>query len=253
VSVAARALEETTLASLKSDTEAVRVRDVGRHFGTIPVLDGLSLDVAPGEFVALLGASGSGKTTLLRMLAGLDHPQTGQVDVVAERAVVFQEPRLVPWRKCWKNVALGLSGPDPRARAITALEEVGLGHRLDAWPRTLSGGEAQRAALARALVREPRLLLLDEPFASLDALTRLRMYDLLAQLWQQHRPAILLVTHDVNEATLLADRALVMSSGKIAAEINLPQARPRVEGDPALVADRVRLLKELGVQTPLGH
>jgi sulfonate transport system ATP-binding protein len=114
--------------------------------------------------------------------------------------VVFQDARLLPWKRVWRNVALGLKDADVRARAEAALKEVGLGHRLDAWPATLSGGEAQRTALARALVREPALLLLDEPFAALDALTRLKMHDLVLSLWREHKPAVLLVTHDVDEA-----------------------------------------------------
>lgn len=188
---------------------ATRVRGLTRRFeaNSPPVLDGLDLDISPGEFVALLGASGSGKTTLLRTLAGLDPaPADAVVDVPQPAAVVFQQPLLLPWKNVWQNVALGLGGGDPRGRAESALREVGLGHRTDVWPGTLSGGEAQRAALARALVRAPSLLLLDEPFAALDALTRLKMHDLVLELWEQHRPATLLVTHDVDEAVALADR-----------------------------------------------
>jgi sulfonate transport system ATP-binding protein len=146
--------------------------------------------------------------------------------------VVFQDARLLPWKKVWRNVALGLKdnrkdGGDVRARAEAALKEVGLGHRLDAWPATLSGGEAQRTALARALVREPALLLLDEPFAALDALTRLKMHDLVLSLWREHKPAVLLVTHDVDEAIALADRVLVLDKGKIAVEERIALERPR--------------------------
>ncbi len=177
-----------------------------RRFGAVTVLDGIDLALQPGEFVALLGRSGSGKTTLLRTLAQLDPVLEGEVRIPDRRAVVFQEARLLPWKRIWRNVALGLKVADPRARALAALEEVGLSHRVDAWPATLSGGEAQRAALARALVREPQLLLLDEPFASLDALTRIKMYGLVQALWRTHQPAVLLVTHDVDEALLLADR-----------------------------------------------
>ena len=136
---------------------AVRIRGFTRRFGENSILRELDLDIAPGEFVALLGRSGSGKTTLLRTLAGLDSAEGQDVRIPAARAVVFQEPRLLPWKRVWRNVALGLKVGDPRALAEAALTEVGLGHRLDAWPATLSGGEAQRVALARALVREPRL------------------------------------------------------------------------------------------------
>jgi sulfonate transport system ATP-binding protein len=229
---------------------AVRLRGFERRFGEVTVLRDLDLDIAAGELVALLGASGSGKTTLLRTLAGLD-PAGGQdVTTPAAKAVVFQEPRLMPWKKVWKNVVLGLRGPEPRARAEAALREVGLGHRLDAWPATLSGGEAQRVALARALVREPQLLLLDEPFASLDALTRIRMHDLVLSLWRTHQPAVLLVTHDVDEAIALSDRVLVLEGGRIAAEERIDDARPRDLG--ALQAIRRRLLGCLGVHSAPG-
>jgi len=166
----------------------VRLRNFVRRFGANTIIDGLDLDIAPGEFIALLGRSGSGKTTLLRTLAGLDEVRGQDVEVPDSRAVVFQDARLLPWKPVWKNVSLGLKGDKVRDRAEAALKEVGLGHRLDAWPLTLSGGEAQRVALARALVREPKLLLLDEPFAALDALTRYRMHDLVLSLWRAHRP-----------------------------------------------------------------
>ena len=232
-----------------AETPTVRLNGFTRRFGDNVVIDGLDLTIAPGEFVALLGASGSGKTTLLRTLAGLD-PAGGQdVTTPDARAVVFQDARLLPWRRVWRNVALGLKGDDVRARAEAALKEVGLGHRLDAWPATLSGGEAQRTALARALVREPALLLLDEPFAALDALTRLKMHDLVLSLWREHRPAVLLVTHDVDEAVALANRVLVLDKGKIAAEERITLERPR-HPDARFHAVRRRLLARLGVETP---
>ena len=229
-----------------SPPPAVSLNGFTRRFGANTILDNLKLDIAPGEFVALLGRSGSGKTTLLRTLAGLDAPDGQPVITPAARAVVFQDPRLLPWKPVWKNVTLGLGGDQPRARAEAALREVGLGHRLDAWPATLSGGEAQRTALARALVREPELLLLDEPFAALDALTRLRMHDLVLALWSAHRPAVLLVTHDVDEAIALSDRVLVLDQGKIAAEEVITAPRPR-RAEAGLQAVRARLLSRLGV------
>ena len=220
----------------------VRLRDFTRRFGANTIIDGLDLDIAPGEFIALLGRSGSGKTTLLRTLAGLDDARGQDITVPGSRAVVFQDAQLLPWKRVWRNVALGLRGGNARARAEAALTEVGLGHRLDAWPLTLSGGEAQRTALARALVREPQLLLLDEPFAALDALTRLRMHDLVLALWRSHRPAVLLVTHDVDEAIALADRVLVLDGGKIVAEERIAIAR----GERAALARGLR-------DTLLGH
>ncbi len=205
----------------------VRLRDFNRRFGDNHIIQSLNLDIAPGEFVALLGRSGSGKTTLLRTLAGLDEVKGQDVTVPTSRAVVFQDARLLPWKRVWRNVALGLRGENIRERAEQALKEVGLGHRLDAWPLTLSGGEAQRVALARALVREPKLLLLDEPFASLDALTRYRMHDLVLSLWRVHRPAVMMVTHDVDEAISLSDRILVLDQGRIVAQERI--AAPRGE------------------------
>lgn len=222
----------------------VRLRNFVRTFGETTVLHRLDLDVQPGEFVALLGRSGSGKTTLLRTLAGLDAAPGQDVRVPSSRAVVFQDARLLPWKKVWRNVSLGLKGPDIRDRSEAALREVGLGHRLDAWPLTLSGGEAQRVALARALVREPRLLLLDEPFAALDALTRMRMHDLVLDLWRAHQPAVLMVTHDVDEAIALADRVLVLDSGRIAAQERI--AIPRGERGDLTQPLRHKLLDILG-------
>lgn len=226
---------------------AVRTRNFTRRFGETVVLRDLDLEIAQGEFVALLGRSGSGKTTLLRTLAGLDSAAGQDVSTPDARAVVFQDPRLLPWKRVWRNVALGLGGADVRGRAEAALKEVGLGHRLDVWPLTLSGGEAQRASLARALVREPRLLLLDEPFASLDALTRIRMHELVLSLWRKHAPAVLLVTHDVDEAISLADRVLVLDEGRIAIEEKIELPRPRETG-PAFQAIRRKLLQHLGVE-----
>jgi sulfonate transport system ATP-binding protein len=226
---------------------AVTVRGVTRRFGSTSALDGIDLTIGAGEFVALLGCSGSGKSTLLRLLAGLDSPTGGQVHVPAQRMVVFQEPRLLPWKTAIENVALGLERRNSRDHARSALAEVGLGHRLNAYPSTLSGGEAQRTALARALVRDPKLLLLDEPFAALDALTRIRMHRLVGNLWARHHPAVLLITHDVDEALLLADRALVLDKGRIifTQQINLP--RPRELGQTGFLQLRKRLLGAIGV------
>ena len=227
----------------------VEVRKFSRRFGSSVVLEDLDLTLAPGEFVALLGRSGSGKTTLLRALARLDPVLEGSVRTPERRATVFQEARLLPWRRVWRNVVIGLRTPDARAKALAALDEVGLSHRIDAWPATLSGGEAQRTALARALVREPELLLLDEPFAALDALTRIKMHALVQGLWRTHKPAVLLVTHDVDEAVLLADRVLVLEDGHIAADERVELERPRMAADRGFQALRRRLLERLGVET----
>jgi sulfonate transport system ATP-binding protein len=234
---------------------AVLASGVGRNFDGREVLRGLDLSIGPDEFVALLGRSGTGKSTLLRILGGLDPQYEGDVLVPQRRAVVFQEPRLIPWQRVLPNVALGLRpGPGGRGdltrQCADALAEVGLADHARTWPVTLSGGEAQRVALARALVREPQLMLLDEPFGALDALTRTRMQGLLQDLCARHRPAVLLVTHDVDEAILLADRALVLIDGRIALDVPVNLDRPRDRGDPGFVQLRTRLLGELGVTEP---
>ncbi|WP_316182015.1 MULTISPECIES: ABC transporter ATP-binding protein [unclassified Bradyrhizobium] len=223
---------------------AVIVNGLRRAYGERTVIEGLDLRIERGEFVALLGESGCGKTTLLRALAGLDPIQAGRIIAPRRPAVVFQEHRLLPWDSLWRNVALGLDVPDARARAAAALAEVGLGDRLDDWPRNLSGGQAQRVALARALEQQPELLLLDEPFAPLDALTRIRMHALVRELVANHRPGVLLVTHDVDEAIALADRILVMRDGRIAFEHRADRSGTVARGD---------LLAELGVLGSHAH
>ena len=236
-------------AAVAAARPAAWVRGLTREFAGRRVLDELDLDIAPGEFVALIGRSGSGKSTLLRALAGLDRGVTGDLGVEGTAAVAFQEPRLLPWRRVWANVGLGLRTGDAKTVARDALEEVGLAARADAWPLTLSGGEAQRAALARALVREPSLLLLDEPFSALDALTTITMHRLVLRLWAHHQPAVLLVTHDVDEALSLSDRVLVLAGGQIAFSERIEVPRPREREHPELAALRNRLLIELGVVT----
>ena len=193
----------------------VLAEQVVRRFGERTVLDHLDLRIHDEELVVLLGPSGCGKSTLLRLLAGLDRPDGGRIEVPAKRAVVFQGDRLLPWQRVLRNVTLGLRGADADQRARKALADVHLAGREKAWPKQLSGGEAQRVALARALVAEPELVLLDEPFAALDAITRLRMHDLVRELRRKHHAAMLLVTHDIDEAIALADRILVMSNGRI--------------------------------------
>jgi sulfonate transport system ATP-binding protein len=223
---------------------AVVVSNLRRAYGDRVIIRNLNLQIERGEFVALLGESGCGKTTLLRALAGLDPVQAGRIVAPKRPAVVFQEHRLLPWDNLWRNVSLGLAVPDARARAAAALTEVGLADRLDDWPRNLSGGQAQRVALARALVQQPELLLLDEPFAALDALTRIRMHALVRELVTRHRPGVLLVTHDVDEAIALADRILVMRHGAIAFE-----HRTKTAGSASISRDD--LLAELGVTADL--
>ena len=230
----------------------VRVREVVRSFDDRRVLDSLDLDIAAGEFVALLGRSGSGKSTLLRALAGLDYDVAGSgwIEVPDKVSVVFQDSRLLPWQRVLDNVVLGLSGPEALAHGRESLAEVGLQGRERAWPNQLSGGEQQRVALARSLVRDPELLLADEPFGSLDALTRIRMHTLLRQLCDRHRPAVLLVTHDVDEAIVLADRVVVLDEGRIVAELAIELDAPRSPADPRFAELRTRLLALLGIDGP---
>ncbi|MFN8050695.1 MAG: ABC transporter ATP-binding protein [Acidimicrobiales bacterium] len=225
----------------------VDARGVHRSFDGREVLRGIDLQLRGGEFVALLGRSGSGKSTFLRALGGLDDGVAGAITVPVRRSVVFQDPRLLPWADVLANVTLGQSGKAAEQRGREALAEVGLAGHEHAWPKTLSGGEAQRAALARALVRQPDLLLLDEPFGALDALTRIRMHALVAELCRRHRPAVLLVTHDVDEAVLLADRVLVLTEGVVSLDLAVDLPRPRIRSDRRVLELRARLLAELGV------
>ena len=235
-----------------ADSPVARVRDHHRSFGDTHVLRAIDLDIAPGEFVALLGRSGCGKSTLLRSLAHLDPTPAGEVEISGRTSVAFQEPRLLPWRSVHENVALALiNGPERKQRfdlAEQTLAEVGLTDKLDAWPLQLSGGQAQRVSLARALVSNPALMLLDEPFSALDALTRIDMHQLVIDLWRRHSMAILIVTHDVDEAIALADRVLVMDDGRIAREWSIdPRRDDRAPSKPEIARIRTEMLAALGV------
>ncbi|MGX1812085.1 ABC transporter ATP-binding protein [Nocardia sp. NPDC055321] len=227
---------------------AVSITGLRKAFGEKVVLDDIELTIRRGEFVVLLGPSGTGKTTLLRLLTGLELPDAGQVLVPAARTTVYQEPRLIPSKRVLANVVVGQRrSRQVREAGLRALGEVHLDGKARQWPATLSGGEAQRAALARALVREPELLLLDEPFAALDALTRLQMQDLVGDLVARHRPAVLMVTHDVDEAVRLADRVLVLDNGRFAVDTDIDLPRPRDRTDPAALRYRADFLAQLGV------
>lgn len=231
---------------------AAELNSVSLHYGDNQVLDDLSLKVRHGEIVALIGRSGCGKSTTLRVLAGLTDNYTGDTSVAGAPAVAFQEPRLFPWRSVAQNVGYGLNRvkvakSETEARVVDALTQVGLDDKADAWPLTLSGGQAQRVSLARALVGEPELLLLDEPFGALDALTRRTMHDLLLTVWQRHQFGVLLVTHDVHEAVSIADRVVVLDEGRIKDEVVIDLPRPREAGHPELAEAAQHLLKSLGV------
>jgi sulfonate transport system ATP-binding protein len=206
----------------------------------VHALDAVTLDVAPGEIVAVIGGSGCGKSTLLRAISGLDTPSQGavQLDGVPitqpheKIGIIFQEPRLLPWLTVAGNVGFGIEDRPKAERAervAHALDRVGLSDKAGVWPRELSGGQAQRVAIARALVPRPQVLLLDEPFSALDAFTRVDLQDHLLNLWNEFRPTLVLVTHDVDEAIALADRIVVMRPhpGRLADEIAIDLPRPR--------------------------
>jgi sulfonate transport system ATP-binding protein len=237
--------------ALSSEPAVVRTQRLLRAHGARRVLEGIDLTIRRGEFVALLGRSGSGKSTLLRALAELDRDVagSGELNVVLDRSVVFQDARLLPWLRVLDNVTIGLERSMARERGVAALAEVGLSGREKAYPIHLSGGEQQRVALARAIVQKPQLILADEPFGALDALTRLRMHDLLRELCARHHPAVLLVTHDVDEAVALADRVLVLDQGRIALDEHIELDVPRSHRNPRFLAYRDLLLGALGVLT----
>jgi sulfonate transport system ATP-binding protein len=238
------------VAKLPANGQAVTLGNLGKAFGERQVLHGIDLDIAPGEFVAIIGRSGCGKSTLLRLLAGLETPSAGALEA-GEREdtrFMFQDARLLPWARVLDNVALGLAGADARERARQALAQVGLADRAGEWPARLSGGQRQRVALARALVHAPKLLLLDEPLGALDALTRIDMQRLIETLWTRHRFTALLVTHDVAEAVALADRVLLIEDGRLALDLRIDLPRPR-RRDASFAALEQRLLDRV-LSTP---
>ena len=232
---------------------AARVVAHNRSFGDTQVLRSIDLDIEPGEFVVMLGRSGCGKSTLLRSLARLDPSPVGEITTTGRATVAFQEPRLLPWRRVRENVELALLNTAERGsrRDLVGqtLAEVGLTEKADSWPRQLSGGQAQRVSLARALVSNPSLLLLDEPFSALDALTRIDMHQLVIQLWRRHAMAVLLVTHDVDEALALADRVVLMEGGRLAHTWHVSLPRPdRTPSQPEIAGARAEILAALGVK-----
>jgi len=213
---------------------AIKLQGVSKSFGQREILKDIDLEIPAGQFVAIVGRSGGGKSTLLRLLTGLDIPSSGRITIDGQEVdglqpsvrLLFQEARLLPWQRVLANVGIA-RGPDWRDTARAALGDVGLADRAHDWPAVLSGGQRQRVALARALVNHPGVLLLDEPFGALDALTRIEMHQLLTQIWQQHRFTAILITHDVHEAITLADRVLVLREGRFVLDEIVAQPRPR--------------------------
>ena len=243
-----------------TNTTQVNIRQLEKPFGPKQVRRGISLDIQPGEFVAIVGKSGCGKSTLLRLIAGLDVPSGGEIwvngAVLQKRnpssRVMFQDARLVPWKRVLDNVAIGLD-PSWRGRAQAMLEHVGLLDRAAEWPSVLSGGERQRVALARALVSQPALLLLDEPLGALDALTRIEMQGLVERLWQEQGFTALLITHDVAEAVALADRVVLIEHGEIGLDLRIDLPRPRSRGDAAFAALNDLILRRVLGQPEHAH
>jgi sulfonate transport system ATP-binding protein len=235
---------------------AASLRGISKSFGQHEVLRGIELDIQPGQFVAIVGRSGCGKSTLLRLLAGLDQPTAGKIEIDGRPngwkdsvRLMFQEPRLLPWQRVVANVEVGLShapaGPGRRRLAAEALAQVGLSGRETVWPAILSGGQKQRVALARALVSHPRILAFDEPLGALDALTRIEMQALIEQVWQDKGFTAVVVTHDVSEAVALADRILLLDDGRVAMDVTVDLPRPRRRGDPEAAAIEGRILDQL--------
>ena len=227
----------------------LEIRGLSKQYGKRQVLHKAELDIAPGEFIAIVGRSGCGKSTLLRLVAGLEPATQGFIALDTQEVkglrsdirVMFQDSRLLPWRRVIDNVALGLPTSEQPA-AADVLAQVGLADRLNDWPARLSGGQRQRVSLARALVHNPRLLLLDEPLGALDALTRIEMHQLIEGLWQRNGFTALLVTHDVQEAVALADRVILIEDGRIALDERIPMARPRQRSDPLFGVIEKRIL-----------
>jgi sulfonate transport system ATP-binding protein len=228
-----------------------------KRFGDRTVLRDVSLALQEGEIVSLVGASGCGKSTLLRLVAGLDRDFDGSIvlggrrlhGVTPEIGLIFQEPRLLPWLNVADNVAFhrdpGAVAADRAARVASLLDEVGLRDAAQLLPKQLSGGMAQRAAIARGLFQRPRVLLLDEPFSAVDALTRMRLQDLLLRLAHEHGLTVLLVTHDIDEAVYLSDRVVTLGQGEIVADTAVPLPRPRNRHTPALAHARDAVLQIL--------
>jgi len=233
--------EDTDLPEAHPANAGLHVRINAKNYGQREVLRNVDLKLRPGEIVSITGASGCGKSTLLRIVAGLERDFNGSVSLDGERlqgidervGFIFQEPRLLPWLNVAANVAF--SDDDGKSQTAVAasphvnklLAEVGLRDYAAALPKQLSGGQAQRVAIARGLYRQPRVLLLDEPFSAVDAFTRIKLQELLLRLASEHGFTVLLVTHDVDEAIYLSDRVIVIGEGKVTAEIPVHAARPR--------------------------
>jgi NitT/TauT family transport system ATP-binding protein/sulfonate transport system ATP-binding protein len=254
----------TSSAAADRETSSLILRDVSKQFladdgSAVLALDGLSISIAAGEMVALIGPSGCGKSTLLRLIAGLDHPSSGELLVGSEpitgpgadRGLMFQDPNLFPWKSVRRNIESGLVARgvlrQHRREVDEFLRLVGLEGFASSYPHQLSGGMAQRAALARALINHPRVLLLDEPLGALDQFTRMRMQDEVLRLWRDRGTTMVLVTHDIDEALYMSDRIVVMTPrpGRIDRVIDVDLKRPRHRNSPRFLELRAEILEFL--------
>jgi sulfonate transport system ATP-binding protein len=253
-------ISEVSSALQQQTGTSLYLKQLSKSFGQRSVLRQVDLHIAAGEFVVIVGRSGCGKSTLLRLIAGLEHASSGELRFDEKKVnrrrqddtrIMFQDSRLLPWRSVLHNVALGLP-TSAFSRVREVLAQVGLAERENDWPAQLSGGQRQRVALARALVHQPRLLLLDEPLGALDALTRIDMQQLIENLWQQHRFTALLVTHDVQEAIVLADRVILIEDGAITLNQKIDLPRPRQRGSAAFAALEEQVLQRVLFQEGQG-
>lgn len=236
---------------------SLELHDVSRTFDNKPAVKNISFSAKPGEIIGLLGTSGCGKSTLLRAISGLDTGYDGQISINGKTSktiqdttgFIFQEPRLFPWLPVIENVTFGLNGTkqEKNIRAEEYLEKVGLADSALLYPKQLSGGMAQRVAIARALVTSPEILLLDEPFSALDAFTKMQLQDLLLDIWKIYQPTIVLVTHDIDEATYLCDRIVILRGqpGELEKEIQIEGARPRDRASKQLTTYKADILQSL--------
>lgn len=239
---------------------ALTISELEKSFGQLKVLKKIDIQITPGEFVAIVGKSGCGKSTLLRHIAGLEELTAGEISqdndqifgLNEQARIMFQDARLLPWVSVLENVGIGIGLEKGwKERALWALQQVGLEDRSDDWPSILSGGQKQRVALARALAAKPKLLLLDEPLGALDALTRYEMQDLIEGIWQEQGFTTLLVTHDVSEAIMLADRVILIEEGKVKLDLDIPLSRPRNRSNIAFAELEEELLANvLGKESP---
>lgn len=238
----------------------LKINNVGREFNGKKVVQNISFEAAPGEIIGLLGKSGCGKSTVLRAVSGLDNDYEGTVEINGtvssgvdkSTGFIFQEPRLMPWLNALENITFGLKGSKEEQQKLGRkyLTDVGLAAHEELYPKELSGGMAQRVAIARALITSPEVLLLDEPFSALDAFTKMQLQDLLLNIWREYNTTIVLVTHDIEEATYLCDKIVVLKDqpGTVGHELTLNEPRPRDRGSAELAAYKTEILGNLDLE-----